>query len=100
DGIRDSSVTGVQTCALPIYRLVSLQPLHLRLAAAHRIDRARIRVAAHDLHNAAAQAPRIRRRADNRDRTRPQQLLNVRHLNPAHASEKRASSSLAPGSPL
>ena len=56
-------------------RLVGLEPLHLRLAAAHRIDRARVRMAAHDLHDAAAQAARIRRRADDRDRLRPQQLL-------------------------
>src|SRR5437762_1120387 len=30
DGIRDTSVTGVQTCALPIYIIESRAPLHER----------------------------------------------------------------------
>src|SRR3989441_8376966 len=41
DGIRDKLVTGVQTCALPIYRVAQTEPLHqpgLQLLAAGEIQ--------------------------------------------------------------
>src|SRR5437868_11267121 len=30
DGIRDRNVTGVQTCALPIFALISMDPIEVR----------------------------------------------------------------------
>ena len=59
--------------------VVRLEPLHLRLAAAHRVDRALIGMTLHDLHDAPAQTARVGRRANDRDRFRPKQFLDIGH---------------------
>src|SRR2546430_5140127 len=51
DGIRDLTVTGVQTCALPI----SLEPEHRRIPGADRIERA---------HEGSDHRGRLHRRPD------------------------------------
>src|SRR2546425_6480723 len=47
DGIRDKLVTGVQTCALPIYVLVTLQPL---TGGAGKAQRRRRQIGARPTH--------------------------------------------------
>src|SRR5256885_11922707 len=47
DGIRDYKVTGVQTCALPIYEVLAVQPA-VRVEGAARLLRL-VPVAAHDV---------------------------------------------------
>src|SRR5207245_3910137 len=57
DGIRDATVTGVQTCALPIYTWTTSrwESLHGRRGRAHRLPaRGRPRVGAH--HEAVGMA--------------------------------------------
>jgi hypothetical protein len=60
-------------------RGIGLVPLHLGRAAADRVDPAGVGVAEDGLEDAAAQSFRVRRRADDRHRFRPQQFLQVRH---------------------
>src|SRR5438093_10098923 len=53
DGIRDWSVTGVQTCALPISQLVGRGPGGAQQVEAARLDLARRQQAAHAAAHAA-----------------------------------------------
>src|SRR5690348_7733747 len=71
DGIRDGRVTGVQTCALPIYRLerrAGRVEVDGRVAARGHEDGHELRVVAGgDLHELAARA---RRRVEHHERPR------------------------------
>src|SRR5205823_7769311 len=66
DGIRDKLVTGVQTCALPIYRELHRAETCGKVTAARAdaVDQERAQLGGQRRELACRQAPQIRRRLD------------------------------------